>query len=365
MSTETEKTEEEKLAAAERAIKANEATNVRRLSRVEQIADSAEKQGEHLDDEPVTDAMWQDFEADDGLTQEQRTARAVAIAAARKHTGDDPDDKEPEIQEESVVDTGFHPVEEPQETLDADTRQVNGVTQYRLIVNGKRKWQTLEEIRATAQKVESADEYLQTAVDTVKNATRAAPSAEEVEKADRVRAERLSHRKELLRRQAMGDEQAISELAELDVVSAPSAVTPDVLRALDERFDQRATFREAVTWFEKEFAPELKHPAMKSYAGELDASLYAQNPRLDPKERMKRVGDQIRQELKETYGLAARQGPSDKAIRKAEVRQPVQASARQPKPADEDETGSVAEDIARIAKAHGQPRAVVHGPIRK
>jgi len=355
--------EEQRRAAAERAVQENQQRNADRLARLEGIADSAETAGDHKDDEELTDEMWEDHE----LTEEQVNARAMARAAAGE--GD-------EEEEEREAPQGAAPRnDQGEETADDaareagadDVRLVDGVKQYRLLVNGKAVWRTLAEIRATAQKVESADEYLQTATDTVKRATRSAPTAEEAAKADQTRKERLTRRKELLRRVAMGDEQAIDELAELDEAAAPSAVTPDVLRALDERFDSRVTFREAVSWFETEFAPELKHQAMKSYAGELDAALAAQNPTMPPKTRLKRVGDQIRRELKETYGLTASSGgPSDKARRKAEaLRRPNPAGERRQEKVDEDEAGDVQSDIQAIARARHQPRAVVHGPVRK
>jgi hypothetical protein len=162
----------------------------------------------------------------------------------------------------------------------------------------------------------------------------------------------------------MGDESAIEELAELDERAAPSAVTPDVLRALDERFDSRVSFQNAVNWFEGEYAPELKHQAMKLYAGQLDAQLAERNPRMAPKERLRRVGEQIRKELRETYGLRAPAGPSDKALRKAEVRRPVPAAERRQEERDEGEEETTAEAIQKMARARGQPRAVVHAPVR-
>ena len=76
-----------------------------------------------------------------------------------------------------------------------------------------------------------------------------------------------------------------------------------------------------MSWFEDEYSGELKHPAMKAYTGELDANFTKLNQDACP-ERLKRVGDQIRQELKATYGLTAKEGPSDKARRKTEIRRP-------------------------------------------
>ena len=359
----TEKSEaEQRREAAERAAAANRQRNTERLERLESIADSAETTGEHKDDEELTEEMW----ADQELSDDQRAARAIVKARAKTSEGDDQDEQEPKIEGAQNDQVEELHDDEAREAGADDVREVDGVKQYRLVVNGKELWKSLAEIRASAQKVESADEYLQTATDTVRRATRSAPTAEEVAEADRKKQERRTHVRALLQRQAMGDEQAIDELAELIDPSAPSAVTPDVLRALDERFDSRVTFREAVSWFEGEYAPELKHQAMKSYAGELDAALAAQNPTLQPKERLKRVGDQIRRELRETYGLSGSSpGPSDKARRKAEVRRPTPAGERRQERVDEDEVEDVGSTIQKMAQSRHQPRAVVHGPIRK
>ncbi len=355
-----DRTEEEiRREGAERALQANQARNADRLARMEQIADSAETTGEHVDDVEVTDEMYQDLE----LSDEQREARAIVKARVR---AEDADEGHDEQEDDDTPANDVEAEDEADEARDAgadDVRLRNGVKEYRLVVNGKVKWATLDQIRATAQKVEAADEYLQVATETARKATRAEPSAEEAQAKARASEERKAHLRSLLARQAMGDEQAIDELAGL-LDSAPSVVTPDVLKALDERFDSRVTFREAVDWFEDEYGAELRHPAMKSYAGELDAALAVQNPNLSPKQRLKRVGDQIRKELGDTYGLGSRQGPSAKAQRKSEIRRPQQASGRVRAAEDEGEDEDVSSVINGMAKGRHQPRAVVHGPIR-
>lgn len=356
-----EQTEEERRAAAERAIKANSSRNSDRLARMEQIADSAEKSGDHVGDEELTEEMW----ADQELPENVRTARAIAKAQAEAKDDEPPADEEPPAEEEEPKNDQVEELhdDEAREAGADDVREVNGVKEYRLVVNGEERWRTLAQIRASAQKVDSADEYLQVAADTARKATRAQPTAEEEAAKTRAKEERRAHLKTLLQRQAMGDEQAIEELTEL-LDATPSAVTPDVLRALDERFDSRVTFREAVSWFEEEYAPELKHQAMKSYAGELDATLAVQNPQMPAKERLKRVGEQIRKELNSAYGVSRQQGPSEKARRKAEVRRPTPAGERTPTKADEDEEETPTSVIQKIAQGRHQPRAVVHGPIR-
>lgn len=361
--TDTERDPEEVRQEREKlARESNSRRNAERIARMESIADSTEAHDpEHREMEEVTDEML----ADEGLSEEQANARAMARAQARKPEGEEQEDPAADASAENDQ-VEERRDDEAREAGADDVRIVNGVKEYRLLINGHEKWQTLAQIRASAQKVESADEYLQTAADTVRKATRSAqPSPEEVQQAERTKQERRTRVKELLKRQALGDEQAIDELAEL-IDATPSAVTPDVLRALDERFDSRVTFRDAVTWFEGEYANELRHPAMKSYAGELDAALAAQDRTLSPKQRLKQVGEQIRRELKETYGLAAAPaGPSDKARRKAEgTRRLTTAGERQQTRTEEEEAESTQTVIQRMAESRHQPRAVVHGPIR-
>ncbi len=88
---------------------------------------------------------------------------------------------------------------------------------------------------------------------------------------------------ELLRRVALGDEEAIAQTAELL-----------------EGGTQRDRFLEAVDWFEDEFADVLNHDdggvgpnARKARAGHLDASLAARHPNMNPYKRLGIVGRQM------------------------------------------------------------------------
>ena len=348
--------------AAQKALDANNRRNAEQLARRNAIADRAEQFGEHLDDEPLTDEMLE------GLGESDDVRTAKAIARAQRETDEDESD-----EPTAWIDPDRPANDEDEEDEDDDARAAgaddvrirDGVKQYRLVVNGKVAWRTLAQIRATAQKVESADEYLQVAADTVKTARRAAEIERKDEDADRQRQERKAQRVALLQRAMMGDEQATEQLAEL-LDATPSVVTPDVLQVLDERLESRVTFREAVSWFEGEYAAELKHPAMKAYAGQLDAELASQNPDLSPKKRLAAVGNRIRKELRSTYGIAeGSRGPSNKALRKADIVRPNAASSRMQAPGeDEGEDESPSSVIQGMARARHQPRAVVHGPIR-
>lgn len=343
--------------AAQKAVEANQRRNNDRLARMEQIADQAEQVGEHVGDQETTEDMWKDHD----LTEDQATARAMKAAEDRPVEEEDEEEDTSRITDPQNDQTEERADDSAREAGAEDVKIVNGEKHYLLIVNGKEKWLTLAQIRASAQKVEAADEYLQTATDAVRKVTRAQPSQEEAEEQVRAKSERKAHIKDLLTRSNMGDEQAIEELAE--TFSEPS-VTPDVLRSLDERFDSRVTFREAVNWFESEYETELRHPAMKLYAGKLDSQLAEEHPNWSPKKRLQNVGEQVRRELKD-LGFKGVDAPSAKAQRKAEVRRPTPAGERRVEKSEDTEEESTQSVIQKMAQGRHQPRAVVHGPIKR
>lgn len=228
-----------------------------------------------------------------------------------------------------------------------------GVTEYRLTVNGKPKWQTLEQIRAAAQKVESADEYLQNAAATVTRAAAERPDPASVQAdAEAVAADtkRREHLKDLIRRAALGDEEAIEEWAQIQ--DGLSRVTPDVLRIVDQRVDARVSgtnaFQGAVGWFEKEFATELKSPRMKAMAARLDKELAEKDPKLPPRERLQKVGEELR-EFRKELGAPAGDGQSQKQRRKETLPSIPNAGGRQREESSEEETESTTDTIARMA----------------
>lgn len=270
---------------------------------------------------------------------------------------DEPDtgaeDEEEVVQEAQKVD---RELDEARDAGADDIRVVDGTTQYRTVVNGKERWQTLAELRATAQKVESADEYLHTAKETFTKAAQLQPSEDKVRQDAEAQARRTRLR-ETLSRAVMGDDEALDALAQ-SIDEGPSRVTPDVLQLVDQRVDGRMTFRQAAAWFDEEYKEELSNPNLKKYIVTRDTQMAQENPDMPFKERLQKVGDEVR-EMRKAFG-GTPSTKSAKQARKESAAPAVQgAQSRQRSAPDEEEEGYESA-IDRMAKARGQPRAHKH-----
>lgn len=330
------KTQEEKDAEAARkaadakAKKARADRNDASINRRNQIADAADQEREKT--EPLTELEEEDPPGDpEEHENEEGDAQALAEAQAEE-------DAQDEAREAGADDV---------------RKNASGVTEYRLVVNGKPKWATLEQIRASAQKVESADEYLQNATEAVTRAAAETPTAEEAQaeqQAETERKARVARLKDLQTRANLGDDEAIDELAQ--ILDGLSRVTPDVLRIVDQRVDARVAgttaFQGAVDWFEAEYKAELSSPRLKKFAAQLDRQFAGESPGMQPKERLKKVGDELREMRKELGGRAP--GPSNKQLRKEEVGSVPRASGRKVESEDEEETETLQETIRRMAQ---------------
>lgn len=350
----TEATTPEALAAErlEKARKANEARNQSRLERMSAIADGNDAAGT---------AEMQDVDGGNLVMKEPPTPEEREAAAAREEEESQRFLAEQEAKalqtegaEAPQTETEPEPVKEATTDDSAgDVKVVNGVTHYLTVVNGKEKWLTLEQLRVTAQKVESADEYLASAAASVRNSSRLTPSKQdESSRVDDVDLEKM------LSSAVMGDEEAIKKLAAA-IKARPSAVTPDVL----QQFDERWSFRRAAEWFEEHYADELGDPFLKRLMYERDAELAKEDPHLPYKQRLKKAGDEVRTWMQKKSGTApvrAATSPTKLDRKKVLVNVPS-AAARQAAPEDEDAEESVEDVISRMAKARGQSRAIAHG----
>lgn len=350
----TETTTPEALAAekVEKARKANEARNQSRLERLSAIADGNDAAGT---------AEMQDVDGGNLVLKETPSPEEREAQAQREEEESQRFLAEQEaraLQTEGADTTGAaaEPVAEeqpPPVDTPADVKVVNGVTHYLTVINGKEKWLTLEQLRVTAQKVESADEYLASAAASVRNSARLTPSKQdESSRIDDVDLEKM------LSSAVMGDEEAIKKLAAA-IKARPSAVTPDVL----QQFDERWSFRRAAEWFEETYADELSDPFLKRLMYERDAELAKDDPHLPYKQRLKQAGDEVRtwmQKKSNSGPVRVASSPTKVERKKALVNVPS-AAARQAAPEDEDAEESVEDVIARMAKARGQSRAVAHG----
>jgi len=347
----TEATTPEALVAEnlEKARKAREARNQSRLDRMSAIADGNDAAGS---------AEMQDVDGGNLIMKEPPTPEEKEAAAAREEEEQQRFLAEQEAKAlqtegaESQVESEPEP-EPAKPDTPSDVKVVNGVTHYLTVVNGKEKWLTLEQLRVTAQKVESADEYLASAAASVRNSSRLTPSQQdEPSRVDDVDLEKM------LSSAVMGDEEAIKKLAAA-IKARPSAVTPDVL----QQFDERWSFRRAAEWFEETYADELGDPFLKRLMYERDAELAKEDPHLPYKQRLKKAGDEVRTWMQKKSGTApVRAAPSpNKLDRKKVLVNVPSAAARQAPPEDEDAEESVEDVIAKMAKARGQSRAIAHG----
>jgi hypothetical protein len=320
--------------AEDKAKKARADRNSASIDRRNAIADAADAEREKT--EPLTAIDEEEDPVDDAgdpdpHENEEGDAESIAQAQAEEDEND-------EAREAGAEDT---------------RKSASGVTEYRLTVNGKAKWATLEQIRASAQKVDSADEYLQNASEAVTRAAAKGPTADEVQAEQQEESDRkgrVAHLKDLQTRAALGDDEAIDELAQ--VLDGLSRVTPDVLRIVDQRVDARVAgtnaFQGAVDWFEGEYATELSSPRLKKFAAQLDKQFASESPGMPPKERLKKVGEELREMRKEFGGKTP--GPSTKQLRKEEVGQVPRASGRRVESDDEEPVETIQETIRRMAQ---------------
>jgi len=217
---------------------------------------------------------------------------------------------------------------------------------HKVKVNGKELQLSYEELVQRAQKVESADEYLRHASESVKNATKLALSTQDEPK--QMDDDDLA----LARAIQMGSEdEAVQAIRKIK--SRPSEVTPDaVARVVDERL----SFQRAAEWFNNEYKELLTDPNLKKLVLDRDAELAQLEPQTAYMDRLRRVGDEIRG----WNGQRAGTPKVDKAARKAQVASVPSGAARQNTGANEESDDSPESVIALMAKSRGQARSVQH-----
>lgn len=313
-------------AAVAAAAAANESRNQSRLDRMNAIADrSDEDKPEDLAD---TDGVFKD----DSDAAEARAAaeEAESRAYAKK------------LQAEGADETP---------ATDSDTKTVNGEVHYRQIINGQERWQTLKQIRTAASKVDAADEYLRSAAESVKNASRLALSRED----ERNNVEKVDVRS-ILRAAVMGDEEAIEKLASV-LETRPSEVTPDVVRQID----QRLSFRTELASLESKSKDLLEHPYMGRLFRDRLNEMKAENQNMGLAE----AYTSIDQELRQAFPSIAQARTQTKLERKRTLVNVPSAAARQVTDEDEEGEEDVQDTINAMAKLRGQAQAVPHSRTRQ
>lgn len=284
-----------------------------RVSRLNAIADSHDdllsSELEETDGEKVIHDETDDREA----AAERETAEAEAYARKLQEEGGE-EDTQPEPKK------------------------------FKLKVNGKTIELTEEEMIARAQKVESADQYLQTAAEAVKNASRLAPPPQ---------GESSSFDKDEVRKTlaaaVMGDEEAIDRLA--TAITRPS-LSPDAL----QQFDQRLAFRTELAQLENEQKDVLEDP----YLGKLFKVRLNELRETAPETSLKEAYQGIGKELRTAFPEKFRSSTQSKLERKKTLVNVPTASTRQAVEADDEGEEDVTSVIEQMARARHQHQSIKH-----
>ena len=304
---------EEERAKAEAIKKANEDRNNSRLKLMEQIADSSE------------DRRRDDIEGlevkDDDAEREARAIREDEEAARFLQTEGVTSDPEPTHEAQA-----------------GDEKVINGERHYLTIVNGVEKWMTLKNLREVAQKVESADEYLRTAKESVTNAARLALS----QKDEQSNVDQVDVRS-VLRAAVLGDEEAIEKLASV-IQAKPSAVTPDVL----QQIDQRLSFRTELEQLERKSKDLLENPYMARLFRSRLNELKESSPTMGLSEAYSSIDRELRTAFPGFKTKAA-----DKLERKRTLVNPPSAASRQVVEEEPEGEENLVDVIEQMAKARG------------
>lgn len=369
------------------AREANKKRNDAQLEARNAIADRADEVKVEEDEiEPLTDEVWDQTDREEGRAPKTRKERlAEQDEEEDEHEADELAMKgmSEEEREAYMAAKLLRSSEQEDEEQDiareagaSDSRKnADGVVEYKVKVAGRVLWLTLSQLREQAGDTSDDSDTRQgdREGDTTPRARTPSPDAAEAQRKaeERKQQERAALRaklRDLNLRASMGDEAAIDELTDLqlDAISGDSdRMSSKVAELVDARIVGRTDFQKAVDWFESEdgYADVLTTPRLKAEAGRLDADLARQNPNMTPRERLDKVGKQMRQ-LREDLGGAPRKDPpprrESKQERKANAPQVPRAAGRQRQEVEPDETESASQAINRMAQSRGQHRAISH-----
>lgn len=231
-------------------------------------------------------------------------------------------------------------------------------TRPKIKVNGE-EVELTPELIAKAQKIASADKYLEDARATPKRDVQAEPDTTPATPARDVEAERLEEERALVRAIQMGsEEEAIAALRK--VRGSGQINTEAVARIADERL----SFSKALDRFNNEFQDLVSDPQLHSIVLERDSALLAQGDKRSYWDRYEAIGKEVREWRDEMVKkFTPKVEPvADPLKAKQERKQsaptvPKAANAKAPQAGTEDDeeedTSSV---IASMAKARGGPQ---------
>jgi hypothetical protein len=236
-------------------------------------------------------------------------------------------------------------------------------------INGKDVTLPLEEWLVRAQKVESADEYLQDAARQRKELQRNEQTPEPVvpqgPSTEELATQRLAEMRTLARAIQMGtEEEAVAALAKLQTANQPPTLTvEDVNRVTDERL----RFNTAINWFAGEYKDLVSNPELNSMVIAREATLVRQGDRRPYAERYKAVGDEVRTWRDNLIASATPVTTTEtttpvssldakRAAKAATPKAPTSASTKAVPVQQDEEEDSPSAVIAAMAKARGGPQ---------
>jgi hypothetical protein len=257
---------------------------------------------------------------------EARQARLDAIAdmaeGERVKGGEFEADETPVVAEEPG---GDEPGEEPTHELPQ---------KHKLKVNGEEMELTTEELVATAQKVISADKYLEDAKKSFRVATEVRPSPVDVEPQGPNDDDRA-----LARALQMGDEEEAAKA----IHALRPRPSPDVVAAVDNRIALRQQFQAV----EADHKDLLGHKALGPIFRQRLTDLAREQPDLSLEDGYRTVAVALRQDFGQML-----KPTTPKLERKAAAQQVPAAGGRQPSPPDDDAEVPVSEEIRKTAEAN-------------
>jgi hypothetical protein len=332
----------------------NQRQNNSRLARMQAISDRVDGgRAEDFEDVEGDRATGAAFGGEFDDSPEAREAQALReeeearVALEEEATRAEAENLQAEGAAEGEVET---PAADTGDGGDApEEKLINGVKHYLVLTPKGEKWLTFPQLKASAQKVESADEALQRANDAVRKATQLAltPREEPNDEESDLDVESI------LSSAVMGDREAIKSLASL-LKTRPSK-TPDVSREVAQAIATRSAVQTAEAQQKDIFEVDALVPVFKARLAQVAQA----EPELSIIAAYKKAGDVVRKEFAPMLKKAPTQ--QSKADRKRTLVNPPQQGSRQAVRADEEGEENPTSVIDQIAKGRGQARAIRHG----
>jgi hypothetical protein len=290
------------------------------------------------------------FEEDD-----QGNRSGLNLDELKHEDGEDDETEEDETTEQDEED---ETTEQPEnKTKNPDPSLTNEPRKYKIKVNGVEKEVDESWLIETAQKVDSADDYLRSAAKLNEDAKNLRKPTQQEETHSAVEEPDDAA---LARAIQMGsEEEAVAAIRKLRSPTGPSS--DDLARSIDERLN----FQTAVTWFKTEYKDIVEDPVLAALATQQDNMLRANGDKRAYADRFKDIGDGIRNWLKgkapepkeEVTPEPEVSDTTSKKQKKAaapSVPKPAATKVKTPEPEEEEE--STQDIIANMAKSRGGPQ---------